>query len=391
MPAASPLSSLQIAATPTMGWNSWNGFGVRVSDRLVRETADSLASTGLRDLGYRWVVIDDCWTLHQRSASGDLVPDPERFPDGIKPLADHVHGLGMKLGIYSDAAELTCARYPGSFGFEDQDAAQWASWGIDFLKYDYCHAPADQATAVERYTRMGNALGKTGRQILFNACEWGGRNPWLWARAAGAHSWRVTPDVVDSWTDLWVPQNNWIGFGIDSAIDAAAALHDYGGPGGWNDLDMLVIGLKGAGSIPGEGATMREYRTQMSMWCMLCSPLMIGCDVRGLEAPTMEILANHELIAVSQDPRGMQAVRVRQAGASEVWRKTLQDGSFAVALLNRGAAVVDVPLRPADLGVLDSFRGVVRDLWKKQDIADYSPSFSARVQAHEAVVLRVTQ
>ncbi|MGO9411882.1 MAG: glycoside hydrolase family 27 protein [Spirochaetia bacterium] len=379
-----------LANTPPMGWNSWNGFGPRVSEDLVRQTADSLVSLGLRDLGYRYVVIDDCWALRERGRNRELVPDPERFSLGMRPLADYVHGLGLKLGIYSDAAELTCAGYPGSFGFEDQDAALWASWGIDFLKYDYCHAPQDQATAIERYTRMGEALKKTGREILYSICEWGGRNPHLWARRAGGHMWRATPDVLDSWTDVWVEKSNWTGIGIDSAIEAAAALSEYGGPGGWNDLDMLVVGLHGSGSIPGEGATLREYRTQMSLWCMLCSPLMIGCDLRSREGPVREILSNPELIAVNQDPLGRPAVRVRRIGQQEIWRKPMEDGSIVVALLNRGATVADMALRAADAGVLDSFRGTVRDLWKREVVAEYSPAFARTVQPHETVVLRLT-
>jgi alpha-galactosidase len=378
-----------LAGTPPMGWNSWNGFGSRVSEDVVRQTADSLVSSGLRDLGYRYVVIDDCWAAHERGKTGDLVPDPERFSGGIRPLADYVHGLGLKLGIYSDAAELTCARYPGSFGFEEQDAALWASWGIDFLKYDYCHAPQDQAVAIERYTRMGQALKKTGREILYSICEWGGRNPHLWASRAGGQMWRATPDVLDSWTDTWMEKGNWTGIGIDSAIEAAASLSEYAGPGGWNDLDMLVVGLHGSGSIPGEGATLREYRTQMSMWCVLCSPLMIGCDVRSLEGPVREILSNSGLIAVSQDTLGRPAVMVRRTGKQEVWRKPMADGSIVIALLNRGATVADIALRPVDAGVLDSFRGSVRDLWKKGVVADYSPGFSLKVQPHETVVLQL--
>ncbi len=372
-----------------MGWNSWNSFGRLVNEELVRQTADALAASGLRELGYSYVVIDDCWSLKKRGRHGELVPDPAKFPGGMKALADAVHAHGLKLGIYSDAAELTCAGHPGSLGFEEQDAALWASWGVDFLKYDYCHAPAEQAAAMERYTRMGEALRKTGRDILFNICEWGGRNPYLWARKAGGQAWRVTPDVLDSWTDVWVPQHNWTGYGIDSAIEASASLHGFAGPGGWNDLDMLVVGLKGGGSIPGEGATLQEYRTQMSLWCLLCSPLMIGCDVRRMEETTRQILSNPELIALNQDPLGRQAVRARQSGPQEVWRKPLADGSLAVALLNRGAGVADIALRPADLEVLDSFRAGVRDLWKRQDIAEYSPGFTTRVQPHEAVVLRL--
>ena len=371
-----------------MGWNSWNGLGARVSDKAVRDTAQALVSSGMRELGYRYAVIDDCWSMKERDSRGDLVPDRERFPEGIAPLADFVHGLGLKLGIYSDAAELTCGKYLGSLGFEEQDARLWASWGIDFLKYDYCNAPADQPTAIERYRRMGEALRSTGREIFFSACEWGGRSPWLWARGIGAQAWRATADVLDSWTDVYVPQANWTGLGIDTAIEGVSPLHQYAGPGGWNDLDMLVIGLKGRGSIPGEGATFFEYRTQMSMWCMLCSPLMIGCDITTMDDRTRELLTNPEVIALDQDPLGKQAVRIRSEAGLEVWRKPLADGSLALALRNRGSSAADIAVRASELGLLDSYTGHVRDLWERKD-NDFVTPLVRRVQPHDTVLLKI--
>jgi alpha-galactosidase len=371
-----------------MGWNSWNGLGARVSEKSVRGVAGALASSGMRELGYRYVVIDDCWSMKTRDSHGNLVPDRERFPDGMAPLAQYVHSLGMKLGIYSDAAELTCGKYLGSLDFEQQDAALWASWGIDFLKYDYCNAPADQPTAIARYRRMGEALRSTGREFLFSACEWGGRSPWLWARDIGAHIWRATADVLDSWTDVFVPQANWTGIGIDTAIEEAAPLHEYAGPGGWNDLDMLVIGLKGRGNIPGDGATFFEYRSQMSMWCMLCSPLMIGCDITTMDEKTREILTNPEVIALDQDPLGKQAVRIRSESGQEVWKRPLLDGSMALALRNRTSSAADIAVRAGELGLLDSYKGRVRDLWKRED-GDFSSPLSRRVQPHDTVLLKI--
>lgn len=378
-----------LAATPPMGWNSWNLFGARVDERVVCEVADALVSSGLKDCGYTYVVIDDCWSVKgQRDANGDLIPDPQRFPNGIQAVAEHVHSRGLKFGIYSDAAEMTCAGYPGSFGFEAQDAALWANWGVDFLKYDYCHAPSDQATAIERYTRMGAALKGCGREILFSICEWGGRQPSLWARQAGGQMWRVTGDVVDSWVN--VLHNNWWGLGIDSVIDLAAPLHEYAGPGGWNDMDMLVVGLGGKGQVPGTGASFYEYQTQMSLWSVLCSPLMVGCDVRALDAVTAGLLMNREVLALNQDPLGRQAQRVKQAGPLEVWKKPLADGALAVALLNRGSSGQEIAFSAGELGLLDGVRGVVRDLWKGADVADLRPVMSYPVMPHGTALLKLS-
>jgi alpha-galactosidase len=373
-----------------MGWNSWNQFGHTVNETAIRETADALVASGLKDCGYEYVVVDDCWSKKDgRDSHGDLVPDPEKFPNGMKALADYVHSRGLKIGIYSDAAELTCARYPGSLGFEEQDARLWASWGFDFLKYDYCHAPADQASAIARYSRMGQALRQSGREFLFSLCEWGGRSPQLWGREAGGHMWRVSGDVFDSWVNVWMASWNTYGIGVDVSIDTAAGLHEYGAPGGWNDLDMLVVGLKGKGQVPGGGLSFVEYQTHMSIWCLACSPLMIGCDVRTLDRETAGLLMNREVLSVNQDPLGRPARRVSQLGRCEVWKKPLADGSTALALINRGSSGADITLTAGDIGLRDGPRQV-RNLWAGKDIADFSQTLTRRVQPHETLLLKVT-
>ena len=377
-----------LAPIPPMGWNSWNTFGESINETVVRETADALVSTGLKDHGYNYIVIDDCWSIKdRRDNNGDLIADPVKFPNGIKALADYVHSKGFKFGMYSDAAEKTCGNYPGSYGFEDQDAQLWASWEVDFLKYDYCFAPPEQAVAIERYARMGDALRKTGREFLYSLCEWGSQAPYLWGRKVGGHMWRVSGDVYDTWVNIWL--KTWYAIGIDVSIDIANDLHVYGGPGGWNDLDMLVVGLKGKGQIAGTGMSFVEYQSHMSIWCMACSPLMIGCDVRKLEPDTASLLMNREVLAVNQDPLGIPGKRVKQIGGCEIWTKRLADSAVAVAVINRGSRPEDVTVRARDIGMFDTPK-LARNLWTQQDIADFKTELVQRVNPHETVLLKVT-
>jgi alpha-galactosidase len=377
-----------LALTPPMGWNSWNTFGYNINESVVRETAEALVSTGLKDHGYEYIVIDDCWSIRdKRDANGDLIADPEKFPNGMQALADYVHGKGFKLGIYSDAAEMTCSGYPGSLGFEEQDAKLWASWGIDFLKYDYCHAPLfDQAIAIERYTRMGEALRKSGREFLFSLCEWGNQSPHLWGRKVGGHMWRVSGDVYDSWVNHHM--NGWHSIGIDVSIDIAQDVHAYGGPGGWNDLDMLVVGLKGKGQIEGNGMSFLEYQTHMSVWVMACSPLMIGCDVRSLDSETVSLLMNREVLDVNQDVLGIPARRVKQTGTCDIWTKPLADSSIAVTVINRGSRAADVTLTARDIAMFDTPK-LARNLWTQRDTADFKTELPLNVKPHETVLLKV--
>ncbi|HEX8235873.1 MAG TPA: glycoside hydrolase family 27 protein [Abditibacteriaceae bacterium] len=382
--------SVALAATPPMGWNSWNMFGSNIHEDSIRETADALVASGLKDCGYNYIVIDDCWSVKSgRDSDGNLIPHPDKFPNGIKALADYVHERGFKFGIYSDAAETTCAGYPGSLGFEEQDAKLWASWGVDFLKYDYCAAPNEQEVAIERYGAMGQALRNSGREFLFSMCEWGGRSPHLWGNSVGAHMWRVSGDVFDSWVNIWMQSWKTYGIGIDVSIDIAANLAEHGGPGRWNDLDMLVVGLKGKGHISGGGLSFIEYQTHMSMWCMACSPLMIGCDVRNMDEETTSLLTNREVLAINQDALGIPARRVRQTDGCEVWKKPLSDGSVAVALLNRGATGTNIQLKASDIGLLDT-KKLVRDLWSGQDIGEFEWDMTHRVQPHQTLLLKVT-
>ncbi len=378
-----------IALTPLMGWNSWNTFGHNINEAVVRETADALISTGLKDHGYSYIVIDDCWSVKdRRDGNGDLIADPEKFPNGIKALADYVHDKGSQLGIYSDAAEKTCGGYLGSLGFEDQDAHLWASWGIDFLKYDYCHAPLfDQAIAIERYTRMGEALRHSGREFLYSLCEWGNQAPHLWARSVGGHSWRVSGDVYDSWVNLQLSE--WQPLGIDTSIDIAQDVHAYGGPGGWNDLDMLVVGLKGKGQIAGTGMSFVEYQTHMSLWVMACSPLMIGCDIRSLDSDTASLLMNREVLDLNQDVLGIPAERVKRIGPCEIWTKRLADKSLAVSVINRGSRTEEITVKARDIGLLDTPK-LARNLWTGQDIADFKVDLPITVAAHQTILLKVT-
>ena len=382
-------SSTLIASTPPMGWNSWNTFGHNVNESVIRETADALISSGLKDYGYNYIVIDDCWSIKdKRNGNGDLIADPEKFPNGIKALADTVHEKGFKLGIYSDAAEKTCSGYPGSYGFEDQDAQLWARWGIDFLKYDYCNAPQEQSVAMERYARMGEALRNTGREFLYSLCEWGNQSPHLWARKVGGHMWRVSGDVYDSWINIWL--NTWYSIGVDVSIDIANEVHEYGGPGGWNDLDMLVVGLKGKGQIAGSGMSFVEYQTHMSVWCMACSPLMIGCDIRKLDSDTASLLMNRAVLDINQDALGIPARRVRQIGQCEIWTKPLADKSVAVSVINRSSRPEDVTVKARDIAMLNAPK-LARNLWTQEDIADFKNDFIQRVQPHETVLLKVIQ
>jgi len=381
-----------LAPTPPMGWNSWNTFGHNINETVVRETADVLISSGLKDCGYNYIVIDDCWSVKDhRDSNGNLIADPEKFPNGIKALADYVHSKGFKIGIYSDAAEKTCGGYIGSLGFEDQDAHLWASWGIDFLKYDYCNAPLhDQAETIKRYTRMGEALSNSGREFLLSLCEWGNQSPHLWGRQVGGHMWRVSGDVFDSWVNVWMKTWNTYGIGIDVSIDIAHDLHAYGGAGGWNDLDMLVVGLKGKGQIAGNGMSFVEYQTHMSMWVMACSPLMIGCDIRKMEPDTASLLMNREVLDINQDALGIPASRVKRIGSSDIWTKRLADSGMAVSITNRGSLGEDVLLRSRDIGLLDSSK-LARNLWLGQDIADFKTELPLRVEPHETILLKITQ
>ncbi|HTX92572.1 MAG TPA: glycoside hydrolase family 27 protein [Anaerolineales bacterium] len=377
-----------LAATPPMGWNSWNMFGAAVDARIVQEAAEAFVKTGLKDAGYQYVVVDDHWH-GGRGADGRLFPDPQKFPDGMKAVADHVHSLGLKFGIYSDAGPLTCGGRPASQDNEEIDARTFAEWGVDFLKYDWCHAEDTRANAEYRYSRMSAALRATGREIVLSICEWGHHRPWLWGAKAGGQLWRTTGDIGDSWYNVIA---GWGGvlYGIDSiGFDQQRGLEAFAGPGGWNDTDMLVVGLRGRSKeIAGAGCTDSEYRTHFSLWCMLAAPLMIGCDVRSMDAATREILTNAEAIAVDQDPLGRQGSRASRNGMGEVWVKPMAGGQLAVGLFNRGDKRLALPAAWSDLEIGGRYR--VRDLWAHTDLGVFDWAVRAELEPHGCALFRLT-
>ena len=363
-----------LAPTPPMGWNSWNKFGCNVSEQLIKDAADAMVANGMKDAGYRYVVIDDCWQV-SRDASGRIVADPERFPSGMKALADSVHAKGLKFGLYSDAGTMTCAKRPGSKGYEALDARTYAEWGVDYLKYDWCHTEGQDTR--DSYGKMSRALRATGRRIVFSICEWGSTKPWLWAQGVG-DLWRATGDIQDCWDC----GKSWGGMGVVHIIDLMADLHPFSGPGGWNDPDMLEVG--------NGGLTAAENRAHFSFWCLFSAPLMAGNDLRAMTPEVRDILTNREVIAVDQDPLGMQGRKVWDDGPREVWMKPLADGSRAVILFNRGTEPSTLGVAWEDVGLFPGTKAVVRDLWRKADAGSFAGRFEATVEAHGVVMLRIT-
>jgi len=363
-----------LAPTPPMGWNSWNKFACDVSEQLIRETADAMVASGMKDAGYQYVVIDDCWQVG-RDSVGNILVDAERFPSGMKALADYLHARGFKFGVYSDAGTKTCQGRPGSRGYEYQDARTYASWGVDYLKYDWCSHGTQNAEA--SYRLMRDALDASGRLITFSICEWGSNKPWLWAGGIG-HLWRTTGDIQDCWDC----KRDWGGFGVVHILDLQVGLESYAGPGHWNDPDMLEVG--------NGGMTTEEYRAHFSMWAMLAAPLMAGNDLRTMTPEIRDILVNRDVIAVNQDPLGRQGRKVRDDGDTEVWAKELADGSRAVALLNRGATPAAVAVSWPEVGYTAGLEATVRDLWTHADVGKARGRYVATVPGHAAVLVRIT-
>lgn len=335
-----------LGMTPPMGWNSWNHFGCNIDEKMIRETADALVSTGLSKLGYEYVNIDDCWAEISRDDKGNLVPKKSTFPSGIKALADYVNKKGLKLGIYSDAGYFTCSRrMPGSLGYEEQDAKTFASWGIDYLKYDNCNNDGSKPT--QRYPVMTRALMKAGRPIFFSLCEWGDMHPAEWGAPLG-NSWRTTNDISDNWESMI------------SRADQNEIYAEYARPGGWNDPDMLEVG--------NGGMTKDEYIVHFSLWAISKAPLLLGCDIRNMTRETMDIITNKEVIAVNQDPYGFQAKKVRMEGDQEIWSAPLSGYKIAVVLLNRGPVRYSTTARWDDIGLDPKTVVQARDLWEHKTL-----------------------
>ena len=369
---AYPLDNV-LAGTPPMGWNSWNKFACNVNEQLIREMADAMVTSGMKDAGYVYLVIDDCWQI-DRDAQGNILPDPQRFPSGMKALADYIHSKGLKFGLYSDAGTLTCQKRPGSRGYEFQDARQYAAWGVDYLKYDWCSTGTQNAPA--SYSIMRDALLKAGRPIVFSICEWGTSKPWLWAKDVG-NLWRTTGDIQDCWDC----KRDWGGMGVVHILDLQDGLESYAGPGHWNDPDMLEVG--------NHGMTITEYRAHFSLWCILAAPLMSGNDLRNMTNEVKEILTNREVIAVDQDSLGVQGRRVKRDGDREVWAKQLADGGRAVVLFNRGPKSQEISVSWTEVGYPQQVAAQVRDLWAHKDLGKLTGKFSAEVPSHGVVMVTV--
>lgn len=377
--AGAQIERNSLAQTPPMGWNSWNKFGCNVSEDLIKSVADSMASNGMKDAGYQYVIIDDCWQV-SRDENGFIVVDPQRFPSGMKTLADYVHSKGLKFGLYSDAGSKTCAGRPGSQGHEYQDALQYARWGIDYLKYDWCST--EKRNAEEAYSTMNKALLATGRPIVFSMCEWGTAKPWLWAKGTG-NLWRTTGDISDHWSSnkKW-PDGSCCELGFVEILDLQVALDSFAGPGHWNDPDMLEVG--------NGGMTIPEYRAHFSFWALLAAPLMAGNDVRSMTPEINEILTNSEVVAINQDKLGRQGHRVLKNGDVEVWSKALSDGSRAIILFNRGGSDSDISVSWEQIGYPNHLPAKVHDLWSHKDLGSFTGTYSAKVPPHSVLMLKVS-
>ena len=372
-----------MCGVPPMGWNSWNTFTDKISEDLIKETVDAMKEQGFLEAGYEYVVMDDCWSLKERDSEDRLVADPEKFPNGIKALADYVHDKGFKFGMYSCCGTRTCADYPGSFEHEYEDARQFAQWGVDYLKYDNCFKPQFQDCRT-LYRRMGLALANSGRDIVFSACQWGTESVHEWISSTGAHLFRSTQDITDCWNSI-----------KDIALSQMDKMA-FSGPFCHNDMDMLVVGLHGNGGneyISAGGCTDEEYQTHFSFWAMMNSPLMIGCDVRNLTEETKKILLNKDLIAINQDTECRAPFRVNCLSNSPdvfILVKFLSNGDVAVGMFNMGDVPAMAGVDFLGLGVtVSSGMGLeVFDCIDHENLGKKRERFSVKVPAHGSKVYR---
>lgn len=381
-----------LALTPQMGWNSWNKFADKIDENLIKETADALVRTGLRDAGYIYLNMDDCWH-GTRDENGFIQADPERFPTGIDVLAEYCHNRGLKLGIYSDAGRQTCGGRPGSFGHEYQDALQYARWGIDYLKYDWCNT--ENINPRGAYQLMSIALKEAGRPILFSMCEWGDTKGYEYGEPI-AHSWRTTGDIWCHF-DGYKSNGSWRALGVMQCMDINANLRQYAGPDHWNDPDMLEVG---------NGMSVNEDRAHFTMWCMMASPLILGNDLNNMTQETLDILTNRDVIAIDQDSLGIQGMRIEVKDSVEVWLKPLVNDEWAFCLLNRSIEPKEVSMNWNDLyaedkevskRIFDPINKLYqyRNLWNKDKKASGTtkPAKTVKklvVPGHDVVLYRMT-
>jgi len=375
-----------LALTPPMGWSSWNKFASKINEKIIREVADAMVSSGMKDAGYEYVNIDDCWQI-SRDKNGNILADSVNFPSGMKALADYVHSKGLKFGLYSCAGSLTCAGRPGSRGYEYQDARTYASWGVDFLKYDFCNVDAQNAEGAYKIIR--DALFAAKRPVVLEICEWGGSQPWTWAAKVG-NLWRSTGDIMDCWDCEY----NWGGYGVMKIADKNAGLAKYAKPGSWNHPDMLEVG--------NGGLTDTESRSHFTLWCMMAAPLIAGNDLRSMNQATIEILNNKEIIALDQDSLGKQGFRWLTFDGIEVWAKALKNQELALCFLNRSDIVKTIDFDwkvythiwngnadGSPYRINDKLK--IRDLWLKKNIGTTKDNLKKTIQPHDVFTIKITK
>jgi alpha-galactosidase len=379
-----------LAPTPPMGWNSWNTFQTNINEELVKGIADVMVASGMKDAGYTYIVLDDGWMAMERDAkTGDLIPDPKKFPNGLKPVIDYVHSKGLKFGLYNCAGTKTCAGYPGTRGYEYQDARFYASLDIDYLKFDWCNS--ERQDAIESYTTMSKALKTAGRPIVFSLCEWGNNKPWSWAEPVG-QLWRTTGDITAQFDGI-KSYGNWHANGVMTIVDMQDTLRKYAGPNHWNDPDMLEVG---------NGLTNAENRSHFSLWAMLAAPLMAGNDIRKMNEDTRTVLTNKDIVAVNQDALGVQGFRYsKREDSLQIWFKPLSNGEWAMCVVNRSSVPKSVEFNWQSEIVNDelSKRGLhadavvyrLRDLWTKKDAGTTKKTLKAVVQPHDVLMLRLSK
>jgi alpha-galactosidase len=374
-----------LSQTPPMGWNSWNKFACNVNEQMLIDMTEAIVSSGLKDVGYEYIVVDDCWH-GERDSLGFIHPNKNHFPSGMKALIDYIHSKGLKFGIYSCAGDKTCAGKPGSRGYEYQDAITYAQWGVDYLKYDWCNT--EDLNAIGAYTTMRDALYAAKRPIVFSICEWGDNKPWEWGTNIG-HLWRTTGDIYDCF-DCEKDHGTWSSWGVMKILDMQEGLRSYAGPGHWNDPDMLEVG--------NGGMTTSENRAHFSMWCMLAAPLMAGNDISNMSIQTLEILSNKDAIAVNQDSLGIQGFRYMTKDSLETWLKPLCDGDWAICFLNRSKQEKDISFNwhthiidDVSKRSLDANKKIYKivDIWSKAQMGTTKNTLKSIVQSHDVLMLRL--
>ncbi|MBS1525904.1 MAG: glycoside hydrolase family 27 protein [Bacteroidetes bacterium] len=382
-------NSANLAPTPPMGWNSWNVFQTNINEPLLKSMVDAYVSSGMKDAGYTYFVLDDGWMSMERDANGQLVADPKKFPNGMKEFADYVHSKGLKFGIYNCAGTKTCAGYPGTRGHEYEDARLYASWGVDYLKFDWCYADGENAR--EAYKTMSLALKATGRPIVFSLCEWGTHQPWLWAKDDG-QLWRTTGDIGPAFsTDI--KRDGWTALCVLSILDRQDSIRQYAGPGHWNDPDMLEVG---------NGMTYNEDKSHFTLWCMLAAPLMSGNNLHTMSPQTISILTNKDVIAIDQDPLGVECFKYAMTADSvETLVRPLVNGDLAVCFLNRSDKPQKVDFDWSAHSINDAISKTdadftkttykLRELWSKKEMGTTKRPLKQAIPPHDVIMLRLVK